>query len=125
MTRKQTPAERLAATDKDTLLADIVARASSWDRFLVEQAIFTYGLTNDTFSANDLREVLPELGHGFLGAAFNSLRVSGVIEHTRQYVSSTSPTTHGHPIAVWRLSVKGLVIAETRTARATQGKAAA
>ncbi|MBQ1164556.1 hypothetical protein KBZ21_41995, partial [Streptomyces sp. A73] len=41
--------------------------------------------------------------HGHLGAAFNALRASGVIEHTGQYVPSTSPTTHGHPIAVWRL----------------------
>ncbi|MFK8844739.1 hypothetical protein [Streptomyces sp. Ac-502] len=123
--KKQTTAERLAATDRDARLTDIVARASSWDQFLVQQAVFAYGLANDTFSANDLREVLPELSHGFLGAAINGLRQGGVIEHTRQYVPSTSPATHGHPVAVWRLSVKGLVIAETRDGRAKQARAAA
>ncbi|MEU2789085.1 hypothetical protein [Streptomyces sp. NPDC007100] len=123
--KKQTTAERLAATDRDARLTDIVARASSWDQFLVQQAVFAYGLANDTFSANDLRAVLPELSHGFLGAAINGLRQGGVIEHTRQYVPSTSPATHGHPVAVWRLSVKGLVIAETRAARAERRSAAA
>ena len=115
MARKLTPAERLASADKDLLLTDIAAR-SSWDQFLVEQAVYAYGLANDTFSANDMRDVLPELGHGYLGAAINSLRQGGVIEHTRLYVPSTSPATHGHPVAVWRLSVKGLVIAEQRRA---------
>lgn len=113
MTRRLTPAERLASADKDLLLTDIADR-SEWSQFLVEQAVFTFGLANDTFSANDLRDVLPELGHGFLGAAFNSLRQGGVITHTRHYVPSTSPATHGHPVAIWRLSMKGLVIAEQR-----------
>ncbi|MGA4875921.1 hypothetical protein [Streptomyces lydicamycinicus] len=117
MTRKLTTAERLASTGKDERLADIIGRASSWDRFLVQQAVFAFGLTRDTFSANDLREVLPELSHGFLGAAINGLRQGGVIEHTRQYVPSTSPATHGHPIAVWRLSIKGLLIATKRQPR--------
>ena len=94
MSRKRlTPAERLAATNRDELLDDIVKRTSDWDRFLVEQAVFCFGLANDEFSANNMREVLPELGHGFLGAAFNSLRTSGVIEHTGRYVPSTSPAT--------------------------------
>ncbi|MET7795737.1 hypothetical protein [Streptomyces decoyicus] len=114
MTRKLTTAERLASADKDERLADIVERTDDWDRFLVQQAVWHFGLANDTFSANDLRDVLPELSHGFLGAAINGLRQGGVIEHTRQYVPSTSPATHGHPIAVWRLSVRGLLIAEAR-----------
>jgi len=117
MTSRQSPAERLAATRRDDLLADIVARAertSSWDRFIVEQAVFAFGLANDTFSANDLRSVLPDLAHGFLGAAMNALRASGVLEHTGRYVPSTSPATHGHPVAVWKLSVKGRAIAAAR-----------
>jgi hypothetical protein len=122
--KKLTPAERLAAIRKNTRLATI-ARRSVWDQRVVEQAIFLYGIDHDTFSANDLRDLLPEQGHGFLGAAITSLRQAGVIEHTRQYVPSTSPATHGHPIAVWRLSVKGLVIAETRAARAARRSAAA
>ncbi|MGW2920333.1 hypothetical protein ACWDBF_21080 [Streptomyces angustmyceticus] len=116
MPRPLTPAERLAAADKDNTLEQIVA-ASTWDRFLVEQAVFAVGLANDTFSANLLRDLLPEMGHGYIGAAINSLRTAGIIEHTGQVVPSTSPATHGHRLGVWRLSVKGLVIAEARRPR--------
>ncbi len=114
MPRSLTPAERLAAADKDSTLDSIVARTGDWDRFLVEQAVWHFGLLNDTFSANQLRDVLPELAQGFLGAAINSLRTAGILEHTGQMVPSTSGPTHGHRISVWRLSVKGLVIAEAR-----------
>lgn len=117
MTRKLSPAERLAATRRDDLLADIVARAertSSWDRFIVEHAVFCFGLANDTFSANDMRSVLPDLAHGFLGAAMNGLRAAGILHHTGRYVPSTSPATHGHPVAVWQLSDKGRAIAKSR-----------
>ncbi|MFH8926344.1 hypothetical protein ACH4D4_04745 [Streptomyces pristinaespiralis] len=115
MPRPLTPAERLATADKDLLLEDL-ADQSSWDRFLVEQAVFHYGTRHDEFSANDLRDVLPEMGHGFLGAAINSLRTAGLIEHTGRVVPSTLPSTHGHRIALWRLSIMGQVIAETRRA---------
>lgn len=124
MTRRLTVAERLASADKDMLLADI-AKSSEWSQFIVEQAVYAFGLANDEFSANDLREVLPELGRGFLGAAFNALRMGGVIEHTGQYVPSTSPATRAHPVAVWTLSFKGHVIAETRRAARTQQRRAA
>ena len=115
MTRRLTVAERLAAADKDLLL-EALADRSPWDRFLVEQAVFYFGLANDTFSANELREVLPELGHGYLGAAIGALHRGGITEPTGDLVPSTSPATKGHGIHVWRLSVKGLVIAEQRRA---------
>ena len=124
MTRHLTPAERLASAEKDLLLEDI-ADQSSWDRLLVEQAVFHYGTRHDEWSANDLRDVLPELAHGFLGAVINSLRTAGLIEHTGRVVPSTLGSTHGHRISVWRMSVKGLVIAEQRRARASQRRAAA
>ncbi|MGW4050849.1 hypothetical protein ACWENA_08445 [Streptomyces sp. NPDC004779] len=124
MTRRLSPAERLASAEKDLLLEDI-ADQSSWDRFLVEQAVFTFGLLHEEWSANDLRDVLPELSHRFLGAAINSLRTAGVIEHTGRVVPSTLASTHGHRLGVWRLSVKGLVIAEQRRARLQQPRAAA
>lgn len=122
MARRLTPAERLAATDKDARLEEIVQQ-SEWSQFLVEQAVFAFGLANDTFDCNDLREVLPELGHGFLGAAINSLRTAGIIEHTGQMVPSTSEATHGHRISVWRLSIKGLLIAQTRRPKTTEAAA--
>ncbi|MFF6847068.1 hypothetical protein [Streptomyces antimycoticus] len=116
MTRRLTPAERLASVAKDHLLDDIV-RQSEWSLFLVEQAVFAYGLANATFNCNQLRDVLPELGHGYLGAAINSLRTARIIAHTGQMVPSTSPDTHGHRIAVWTLTDKGRAIAAQRRAR--------
>lgn len=115
MTRRLTPAERLASAEKDFLL-ETIAEQSSWDRFLVEQAVYAFGLRHDEFSANDVRDVLPDMGHGFLGAAINSLRAAGIIEHTGRVVPSTLDSTHGHRIALWRLSGKGLEIAIQRSA---------
>ena len=124
MTRRLSVAERLASTEKDALLADI-AKHSEWDRFLVEQAVLHFGETRAEWSCNDLRDLLPDLGPGFLGAAINSLRTGGVIERTGQYVPSTQESTHGHPIAVWRLTGKGRVIAARRRKALVQQKAAA
>ncbi|MFI8191434.1 hypothetical protein ACIF8T_21865 [Streptomyces sp. NPDC085946] len=123
MARKLTPAERLASAEKDFLLEEI-ADQSSWDQFLVEQAAFHFGQRHDDFSCNDLRDVLPELGHGFLGAAINSLRTGGIIEHTGRTVPSTQANTHAHRIAVWRLTAKGRQIAARRAARAAEKRAA-
>ncbi|ARX81590.1 hypothetical protein SMD44_00988 [Streptomyces alboflavus] len=124
MTRTLTVAERLASTEKDALLDDIASH-SEWDRFLVEQAVLHFGETHAEWSCNQIREVLPDLGRGFLGAAINSLRTGGIIERTGQYVPSTSPSTHAHVIAVWRLTADGRRIArQRRNARAQQRRAA-
>lgn len=108
-------AERLAAAEKDVLLATI-RQQSSWDEFIVMQAVLHYGAITPEFSCNDLREVLPELGHGFLGAAINGLRSGGVIEKTGRLVPSTQAATHGHEIRVWRLTGRGIEIAAQREA---------
>lgn len=121
MTRRLTPAERLAAADRDLRLTDIVSQ-SEWSQFLVEQALLAVGQERATFTANAMRDLLPEMGHGFLGAAINSLRRGGVIEHTGRAVPSTSPATRGHRLAVWTLTAKGRAIAAERRAR---GRAAA
>lgn len=123
MTRRLSVAERLASTDKDALLDDI-ARHSEWDRFLVEQAVLVIGSRRDSFSCNYLRDLLPDLGPGFLGAAINSLRSAGIIAHTGQMVPSTQANTHGHRIACWQLTDKGRAIAARRAARAQQKRAA-
>jgi hypothetical protein len=123
MTRRLTVAERLASAEKDVLLTDI-ANQSSWDQFLVEQAVLHFGQQRPEFSCNDLRDLLPELGHGFLGAAINALRSGGVIEHTDRMVPSTQARTHAHRIAIWTLTARGRAIASERTARAEQRRAA-
>jgi hypothetical protein len=122
--RRLTPAERLASAEKDFLLEEI-ADQSSWDQFLVEQAVFHFGQRLTEFSCNDLRDVLPELGHGFLGAAINALSRGGVIAHTGRMVPSTQANTHGHRIAVWELTAKGQAIAAKRRAARTQRTEAA
>lgn len=124
MTRRLTPAERLAAAEKDMALEEISKR-STWDRFLVEQAVFAVCLAKGTASANDVRDLLPEMGRGFLGAAINSLRSAGVITRTGQDVPSTSGPTKGHGLKVWTLTGKGLIIAaQRRQARGQQRRAA-
>ncbi|MFK4801726.1 hypothetical protein ACI3K5_23965 [Streptomyces sp. MPA0124] len=122
MVRKLTPAERLASAEKDFLLEEI-ADQDSWDQFLVEQAVFHFGQRHHDFSCNDLRDVLPELGHGFLGAAINALSRGGIIQHTGRTVPSTQTRTHGHRIGVWQLTHKGRRIAAQR--RAAQARKAA
>lgn len=122
MTRRLTVAERLASAEKDLLLADI-AKTSDWDRFLVEQAVFHFGQIHAEFSCNDLRDLLPEMGRGFLGSAINALRMGGIIARYDQTVPSTSDDTHGHGIRVWHLTAKGHRIAAARRA-ARQERAA-
>lgn len=124
MTRRLSVAERLASTAKDALLDDIT-KHSQWDRFLVEQAVLHYGETHTTFTCNGLRELLPDLGTGFLGAAINSLRTAGVIKHTGRMVPSTQANTHGHRISVWQLTAKGRQIAAKRHAARQQQTEAA
>lgn len=125
MTKPLTVAERLASTTKDALLADIT-KHSEWDRFLVEQAVLHFGENLTEWSCNDLRAVLPDLGPGYLGAAINSLRTGGIIEHTGRTVFSTQERTHGHRIALWTLTADGRrIAAQRRNARAQQGRAAA
>jgi hypothetical protein len=125
MTKRLSVAERLAADERDLNL-NAIADQSSWDRFLVEQAVLVYGDTTPEFSANDLRDVLPEMGRGFLGAAISSLRSAGIITRTGADVPSTSKGTKGHGLKVWRLTGKGRTIAaQRRAARIEQRRAAA
>ncbi|MDT0306169.1 hypothetical protein RM780_04225 [Streptomyces sp. DSM 44917] len=102
--RRLTPAERLAADARDTTLARIIADTSAWDLAVVKRAILAHGRALDTFSANDFRELLPDQGAGYVGAACRALAASGLLQHTGTYVPSTLASTHGHRIAVYRLA---------------------
>ena len=123
MTKRLSLAERLAADEKNLLLDEIV-RQDDWSLFLVQQAVLVFG-RRGPFSCNNLRDVLPELGHGFLGAAINGLRAAGVIEHTGVMVPSTQANTHSHRIAVWQLTPRGLAIAARRDLARTAARRAA
>jgi hypothetical protein len=114
MTRRLTPAERLAATRRDATLADL-AKAPAWDHHLVEQAVFLHGLTHSTWTCNDIRPLLPDAGRTYLSRAINSLKLGGIIERVPvDGRPSTSVATHGHRIAVWMLTPRGHRVAGQR-----------
>ncbi|WP_431980045.1 hypothetical protein [Streptomyces qinglanensis] len=113
---RETVAERLAATTRDTTLAALIRRTTQWDRLLVEQAVYLLGLQHAEVSANLMRERLPEMAHGHLGVAFKALELGGIIEPTGQMVASTSPATKGHGIHVWTLTARGRRLAEESAA---------
>lgn len=109
-----TLAERLAALRRDQTLADILA-SSAWDRYVVMNAALLYGHAHDTFTANDLRDLLPEQGSGFLGAAISGLRAGGIIARVPgSEVPSTLDSTHGHGLKVWVLTGRGHRLALAR-----------
>lgn len=100
-------AERLAATRRDQTLADILA-ASEWDHRVVMHAVLTYGTSQTTWTANNIRDLLPEQGRGFLGAAISGMRAGGLIRRVHgSEVPSTLATTKGHELKAWTLTVKG------------------
>lgn len=107
MARRLNLAEQLAAARRDETLNEIVKR-STWDRYVVMQVVLLHGAAHDTWSCNDIRHLLPEQGHGFLGAAISGLRSAGYITRLQAAgVPSTLPKTKGHQLAVWMLTARG------------------
>lgn len=107
-------AEQLAARRRDETLAEIVA-ASDWDRYVVMDAVLLYGTDHDTWSCNNLRDLLPEQGRGFLGAAISGLRAGGIIRRVRgEEVPSTLGPTKGHELKAWTLTGRGHRLAADR-----------
>lgn len=115
MTRRLSLAEQLAAQRRDETLAEIVQR-SAWDRHVVMQVVLLYGVDHTRFTANNIRDLLPEMGRGYLGAAIIGLGGrAGIIERVPvDGVPSTSEKTHGHRLAVWSLTARGHRIAAGR-----------
>ncbi|MHC3427231.1 hypothetical protein [Streptomyces sp. DT18] len=109
MTRRLTPAEQLAATARDTTLAQLLASTDpdGWNLALVKQAVLAAGRSMPEFSANDFRDLLPELGAGMAGLACHALLAQRLIERTGDDVPSTLPSTKGHRIYVYRLTNLG------------------
>lgn len=109
-------AEQLAATRRDETLAEIL-KASTWDRYVVMHAVVLYGHAHDTWTCNDLRDLLPEQGQGFFGAAISGLRSAGIIARVPgSEVPSTLDSTHGHSLKVWTLTGRGHRLAIARYA---------
>ncbi|MGW2364954.1 hypothetical protein ACWCZ5_05155 [Streptomyces sp. NPDC001667] len=95
----QVRAERRA----NSLLERIRSATGTDQLALVQALILDHARVQVEFSANDFRDQLPDLSHGVLGAAVRGLAASRSITNTGRTVPSTSPDTHGHRIAVYRL----------------------
>ncbi|MGW0920165.1 hypothetical protein ACWD3J_14245 [Streptomyces sp. NPDC002755] len=97
-----------AREQANAALAALYASVTSWDKAILNQAIDAIGGDGRPFSMNDVRAVLPEVGHGAAGSFFHSLvrrrnprQVDVVGEEP-----STAESTHGKPIKVYTLSVE-------------------
>lgn len=63
-----------------------------------------------TFSSNDIRHQLDaaQVRGPVVGAAFSKCARDGMIRHAGDYVPSTDPGTHGHPVKVWESQLYGI-----------------
>ncbi|ANZ17476.1 hypothetical protein O1L44_16390 [Streptomyces noursei] len=98
-------AEARAEQKANALLERIRKAADAEQLGLVQGIVLDHALGGVEFSANDFRDRLPDgVRHGLLGAAIRGLAASRTITNTGRTVPSTAPATHGHRIAVYRLT---------------------
>lgn len=98
-----TPAEAVAEARLERDMAINLAEDADrdgWDRKVIDQAIHAFAAQGRPFSANDLRELLPDVRQPLIGARFLAAANRGVIRRVG-YTPSTQKSTHAHPIAVW------------------------
>ena len=74
--------------------------AGKWDCSVIDQAILAAAGTGQPFSANDIRDRLPEVRRPAVGARFNALRQRGLIQIVGE-VRSTDVGTHGKKIGLY------------------------
>lgn len=119
-------AEQTALPDAQAYLDSLIDRVSDWDRALVEQAVHFFGLARECFSCNSFRYLLPKMAHGHVGIVVRSMAQRRLIVQVRDRngypvtVTSTAESTHGKPIAVYKLTPAG-----ERAANALLGEVAA
>ena len=97
--------ESQAAAAAADILADLIERTSEWDRAVVEQAVRAVGADGRPFSANDFRDVLPELASGTVGVVIRSMatRRPAALIYVGE-VRSTAVSTHGKRIGQYVLA---------------------
>lgn len=76
------------------------ADRDGWDTAVIDRAITHLAESGRRFSANDLRQLLPEVRQPLIGAR---VRAAAQRRQIRRVgcTASTLPSTHAHPIAVW------------------------
>lgn len=85
---------------RDRGLALVEDASGDWSRRVVDQAIRAAAQTLQTFSANDVRELLPAERSGLIGARFLAAAKRGEIVRIG-YVPASHAAGHGRPIALW------------------------
>jgi len=96
MTEQLTLGEAL----RDAGMAATTAAADAQDIAVIDQAIDELNRSGQPWSANSLRELLPDVRQPLIGAR---VRAKAMRKEMRRvgYEPSTLPSTHSHPIARW------------------------
>ncbi len=82
-------------------MPDVGLRRDDWDTSVIDKAIRAVAARGKRFSANDVRNLLPEVKASLIGLRFRSLIATKEIRKTNEYVPSSDKRTHGHRIAVY------------------------
>lgn len=73
---------------------------SAWDKALIDQAIDAFAAFGQPFSANNLRDLLPDVRQSLMGSRFYAASVQERIVRVG-VVTSTKENTHAKPIELW------------------------
>lgn len=90
-----------ALAHRDAVLAALELDDDGWDRKVIDQAIEAVAARGLPFTANSVRDLLPQVRRPLIGARFNAAHKRGLIRQTGRFVPSTDKGTHGHRIAEW------------------------
>lgn len=94
-------AVKAARAERDAgMAAAEEADRDGWDRKVIDQAIEAYAKTEERFSINELRELLPDVRSALIGSRFMAASVGGRIRRVG-LTPSTKKNTHGKDVAVW------------------------
>lgn len=91
----------VAVPSKAAVLASVNAAASDDDKARIDAAILSVARRGGVFSANDFRDMFPDISGGVVGARVNALARKHFV-HVG-YVASTKGNTNGHEIKTWQL----------------------
>lgn len=98
-----TVAEKIAAARAEMHAGMALAETgdqADWDRKLIDQAIAAFAITGEPFSANDLRDLLPDVRTTLMGSRFYAASVREEIRKVGD-ATSTKKNTHAKPVALW------------------------
>jgi hypothetical protein len=122
-----TPTPEQAREQANETLAALYANVTNWDEAILDQALLAIAGSNQSFSANDLWAIVPEMGRGPAGLYF-----SGLVRRTAPRVlvkvgdePSVNPKAHGKPVNRYVMTAEGRrFLEERRVARIERGTAA-